>query len=510
MGHMFGSETSRRVLVCLCALQLWGSAYAAMHEGDRHKTHKHQHVSHLNWRSAPTDRSKPSRVTLLHEGPLRQELANFGDAQFTGEMKVGGQRLRGIFDTGSFELLVMSKRCQTCRVGGIGLFDGNRSNSYIAGDFQGQHAFGSGTMIDIEAYDNINLGPWVAKNQSFWEVVSAAMPILKDASFDAIVGIGPPESARKMAHEELKMAVKSVHTLEDMGRPVPQSLRKMLRRMQKTSDWHSQMTGLSDSLGLRRFSMCIGRTSGSPGYLTWNDKDPTEWPGTFVRVPVVGKIHWGVQLQSVRLRSQDGSDILEEAGSPELHLGCGASCAAVMDTGTSLIAAPSRVLMKLQSSLERLNADCSNLAELPELVFNLGGQEFSLPPESYIGNFMGAPPQTLWDLLFFKPKEMQPSCVPLFITLDKKTQYGPMWILGLPFFRHYYTTFDLGHGKGADRAIYAAPADDQCMPDASSHRALIHADGHARRKTVMNIDPMRVRVPLWLDEEEGAGSHLKI
>merc|ERR1719387_1395896 len=49
------------------------------------------------------------------------------------------------------------------------------------------------------------------------------------------------------------------------------------------------------------------------------------------------------------------------------------------------------------------------------------------------------------------------------------TQFGPMWLLGMPFFREYYTTFDLGTKnpdgtKNKDRMMYAAKADQNCYP----------------------------------------------
>lgn len=47
---------------------------------------------------------------------------------------------------------------------------------------------------------------------------------------------------------------------------------------------------------------------------------------------------------------------------------------------------------------------------------------------------------------------------------EKNTPLGPMFILGMPWFRQFYTTFDLGSGRG-DRNIYVTPAGDTCDPD---------------------------------------------
>merc|ERR1719387_192772 len=33
-------------------------------------------------------------------------------------------------------------------------------------------------------------------------------------------------------------------------------------------------------------------------------------------------------------------------------------------------------------------------------------------------------------------------CLPAFMEMDMMSQFGPVWILGMPFFRYYHTTFD--------------------------------------------------------------------
>ena len=42
------------------------------------------------------------------------KLLNEKNTQYYGPTKIGGQEVMAIFDTGSFELLVMSTRCETC------------------------------------------------------------------------------------------------------------------------------------------------------------------------------------------------------------------------------------------------------------------------------------------------------------------------------------------------------------------------------------------------------------
>ena len=50
-------------------------------------------------------------------------------------------------------------------------------------------------------------------------------------------------------------------------------------------------------------------------------------------------------------------------------------------------------------------------------------------------------------------------CMPAFMQIDMQSKHGPVWILGMPFFRYYHTTFDRA-AKNMRFAI-AAPA---CEP----------------------------------------------
>eukprot|EP00439_Symbiodinium_sp_Y106_P044060 s2571_g5.t1 len=106
--------------------------------------------------------------------------------------------------------------------------------------------------------------------------------------------------------------------------------------------------------------------------------------------------------------------------------------------------------------------DCSNLHELPNLKLNLDGHELELPPQAYVMRVVGASVEadSIWDLLFFKPKIRKiDSCMPAFMEMDMKTQLGPVWILGMPFFRYYHTTFN------RDRQVMRfAKAGEDCQP----------------------------------------------
>merc|ERR1719311_1101927 len=79
------------------------------------------------------------------------------------------------------------------------------------------------------------------------------------------------------------------------------------------------------------------------------------------------------------------------------------------------------------------------------LKFKMGGKDFELPPHAYVMRIQGAVMQAnnIWDVLFFKPQLKKVNmCIPAFMQIDMNSQMGPVWIMGMPFFRYYHTSFD--------------------------------------------------------------------
>merc|ERR1719174_1051605 len=56
-------------------------------------------------------------------------------------------------------------------------------------------------------------------------------------------------------------------------------------------------------------------------------------------------------------------------------------------------------------------------------------------------------------------QETKLQCLPAFMTIDKESQLGPVWILGMPFLRYHYTVFDR-HSK----KLHIAPSTPACSP----------------------------------------------
>merc|ERR1719456_1897154 len=120
------------------------------------------------------------------------------------------------------------------------------------------------------------------------------------------------------------------------------------------------------------------------------------------------------------------------------------------------------MIQKLSAMVSR---DCSNLHQLPTLKFRLGYHEVELPPKAYIMKVTKkviVKKKNLWNNLFQPEEVIQERCVPAFMTINKNSAYGPVWILGMPFLRYYYTIFDRTNKK-----IHISEATPGCQPQPS-------------------------------------------
>lgn len=358
----------------------------------------------------------------------RQTLHNFQNVQYFADFDIGGQKIAGIFDTGSFELLVRSSRCRDC-AHPTPPYDHEKSTTYNVNGTVAKHVFGSGPCISMMGYETVSVGPHMTSSrQAFWEIIDHRIQVLDTAKFAAIVGIGP-----------------------NWG-------------------YGNKEKTLLMSYGIDEFSVCLGKPSGSEGYLTWGPAPKMPSRQELVTARVVGKHHWVTHLSNVSFGAIRG-DLSQTP--------CGVrGCAAIIDSGTSLIAAPGIALMQLSEQIPPINEDCSNMHLLPTLHFVVDGQPLDLPPEAYVMRITGAVLEAddIWDILFFKPKIRKlDMCMPAFMQIDMMSQLGPVWIFGMPFFRYYHTTFNR-----KTKEMRFAQASRECDPlpleRNSSHGSMLAVD----------------------------------
>lgn len=404
----------------------------------------------------------------------------------------------GIMDTGSPELVVFSSGCTTC--GDASAYNESRSASFVRGRRRDEHVYGSGGCQTQDGQDTVALGPLVAERQQLWMAESCSMPLLLHASFSAIVGMGPPGQKEHMARRNLEDLRKASESYSDRGHGVPSYIRDSEQRWRDRLSSAQESPSLIEHLGLSTFSVCYGRESGSPGWIRWNDtKAEVGFP--MASAPVLGDLAWEVSLEKVGLGGQ---------GIALQTLGC-EECTATLDTGTSLIGMPTNVITRLQELLVGLDLDCSDLSLFPDLVMSIGSNDVRLPPDAYVGTFFGDMTTEMRQILHTDDLGGRGSvqCQLLLMDLgDDLTSTDPHFILGTPFFREYYTMFNIGTGSG-DRSVLFTPADENCRPvQQARSQASPGLTFHRPRTPVVarQVDVSRLRLPERLRGRRGMGS----
>jgi len=395
----------------------------------------------------------------------RQQMDNNKDLQYNGNLKVGGQLLQGVFDTGSIELVVLSKRCHVWCGDESDLYDPKVSDRYKKGKYSLELSYGSGELLGREAYDSLTVGPFYSSTMPFWEVVDANMPLLFNSEFEVIIGLGP----------------------------IPRDVMNMRPGALTNPNAYALML---DTLGLRQssYSVCLGSLPGSAGWLVWNDNSVPSMRQAFTQLAVSDSGYWLVKMEDLRVG--------------DITIACADGCGAILDSGTSLISMPATVKTHLEQEVVRKAWDCARIGELPDLKFKLDGVEHSLPPDAYLAEIAGNAPKGMEHVLnehdnATKKLGMPAVCKASIMKVTMTSSLGPTYILGMPFFRSYYTTFAQRVGSEPP-CVYTAKADQNCYPMASvsSNNSL-----HTTRRSVIarNIDASNVRMPPLLHKASITG-----
>jgi len=337
---------------------------------------------------------------------------NYANAQYTVEVLVGTppQKLNAVPDTGSFELMMTSKGCQGCE--GHAMFDQKNSTSFVTMGSPVDTKFGQGEVTSLVNYDRVQLGALSAPKQSILLMQNNGLRNFKEASYDAVMGMGRENKARYYSDDLSLMA-----------------------------SLHAPVTGV-----------CVGQHDGEAGRLQVG----AEVPGiSYQTLPVVGSTHWGINIDGVSLAGGNNTGH-SDAAIP----GCGSTgCQAIVDSGTSLMALPKNILNQVLDKIGHIEPDCSNVDSLPSVRFTANGKNFDLPPQLYVAKMENDDARAFAKLaagdgmpVFKMPWQhasvkldstSSTSCVPLFMEMDIATSFnGPAMIFGLPFLRAYAARFD--------------------------------------------------------------------
>jgi len=539
------------------------------------------------------DKEEHQQCCLEQKNPLSAsqkeytvELKNFQNVQYYGDITIGSDGKEAathhphnifpaIYDTGSFEILVLSGLCEQCQSDNYDedtpLYESKQSGTFslfkssaeekraekelkqcmkeveseasddecVYQTVEAQHVFGSGPVESQRGYETVRIGSKLSDGKfnfensptlprfPFWQIKRHQIEAWEaGAKFSAIVGLGPRDHVPDMGGGD-----EGAENSSDENSGTEEENSDETENSDENAENADEVPTLLDRADVNKFSICLQRstnqvvlpgaseeTSSSEeasdhaqmteswpsGYLTFN----AHTPQTEKLVEVVGQVHWAVKMHNFGAKvggsaSSGGGGMTqqqiaqgvkqpEKDDSGKVNLCSSGGCAAIIDSGTSLIAAPRAAIEGLVTELNILE-DCSNMKSLPNLEFSFGEGEqtefFSLPPSAYVMRVSQLKETTgIWDWLLAEKRTFKEEtiCVPAFMPLDKESDMGPVFIMGMSFLRHYKTTY-VRAIKSCEPKMYFTKVDAKCNKIDNS---LLHFDSTASHvdSTASHVD----------------------
>lgn len=236
--------------------------------------------------------------------------------------------------------------------------------------------FGTGQVSGVFSRDQVCVSG-LCSRMNFITATNESDDPFKDVPFDGILGLGLPQLAEAQDFSYMDMLVRKGVLKHNL------------------------------------FSVFFAKGDQEQSEILFGDMREERMKTPLVWAPVTNPAFWQVSMRDLAF----GDEPLGFCGS--------SGCQVALDTGTSLLAGPSRLIRKLVEKLH-LNLDCSNYDELPNLGFLLDEVSLHLTPSDYVDRSDG-------------------TCLLGFMALDIPGPRGPVFILGDPFLRRYYTVYDREH-----------------------------------------------------------------
>ncbi|GMT36961.1 hypothetical protein PFISCL1PPCAC_28258, partial [Pristionchus fissidentatus] len=328
-------------------------------------------------------------------------LSDFSNAQYYGEITIGtpGQKFKTLFDTGSSNLWVPCKGCPNSDIACLthNQYDCAKSSTCTKTTIPFEIQYGTGSMTGYVVDDKVcfgseNSGYCTDATQGFACAMAEPGLTFVAAQFDGILGMGWDSIS-----------------VDGLSQPMDQIWADKENCPEAIfAFWLNR--DLSGGLDNEK----------SGGEMTLCGTDPAHYVGEIAWEPLTAEDYWRINLGEVKVGG------VSYAKGP---------VSAIVDTGTSLLTGPPEVVDKINHAIGgreigktgEFMIECRKIKDLPDITFNLGGQDFTLKGEDYVLKITNGGIS---------------ECISGFMGMDVPPPAGPLWILGDVFIGKFYSVFD--------------------------------------------------------------------
>lgn len=265
-------------------------------------------------------------------------LKNFFNTQFVAPVGIGSppQYLDVILDTGSSNFWVNSEICKDFACRQQSRYDHEKSKEFSELGYFVEVVFGTGQVNGEINEDQVELAGILLKHQRLGEIASMDGDVFNDAKFSGILGLAFPS----MAAFGFLPVFDSIMS----NQALPSNIFTFYYSF--SPDEESQVT------------------------FGWLDESKFKGDITWANVIKGKEYYWLIEVDNIRLGDKEVDS-------------CKKGCRAAVDTGTTLIAAPTDSASKLLYMLN-LEENCPAFEALPDLIFTISGRDFAVPARDYV------------------------------------------------------------------------------------------------------------------------------
>jgi len=171
------------------------------------------------------------------------------------------------------------------------------------------------------------------------------------------------------------------------------------------------------------FAFYLGRNQ-EESAITLGGYDASKINGSINWNDVIWENYWMLPLDKVLINGENTQI-------------CNNDCAAIIDSGTSLITCPTGDLFVLAAMIG--NFECSDYENLPTIEFEIGGVLYPLTPEDYIITVNQNEELQMYEDA--NPENIE-GCAATFVPFDLMADNRKVWILGDTFMSGMACIFD--------------------------------------------------------------------